>query len=855
MNAIEFRFQEASLGRIFPYYLLIDSNLKILAFGKGAAKIYPDLKENMPFYDIFTIKYSETGVQTFLELSDFHGRDVIIKSQHNETTLTGQFEFMEGKVLFTGTLDVDTFNEPKESSKDISESNYLKQQQELEDSISMLTLENSKLKKAYQDIHEVALFPIQNPDPLIRIDFKGNILQRNPAAEKLISFTHQNKVYEANSFFKLIATKIDINEERYVFETTSGDRDYSFVCSCVKDDQHINIYGRDSTDQKKHRAELERLSLVAKANQNGIVFTDPLGKIFWSNDAFCEMTGYSKEFILGKTPIEIGACEQTNREDFSKMLDPFYKGEPFQVDLIHGRKDGSHFWSRNIGQPIFDEQGKVKAYFAMLEDISLKKRYDESLEIEKSKYQNIIANMNLGLLEVDLNDVITLSNNSFSNISGFTSEELMGKKASEFLLSSESQKILKTKNEIRHQGITDSYEVKIINKKGENRNWLISGAPNYDLNGNLIGSIGIHLDITDQKVQEEQLYMLSLIAEKNTNAVIICDKVGKIEWVNTSFLEMSGFPMEEVLGRKPGQLLQGPETSSDTIEYMKTQIRTGLPFNCEIINYSKTGQKYWVRIQGQALYNKDNEIIKFFAIEEDITKKKEMEQQREFLLDSLEKSNKELEDYASIVSHDLKSPLRSIHSLIAFIKEDNVNELNSQTLEYLGMMENKVEKMDHLIEGILTYTKIDKTEITLENVNTQEIVQNIINMIHIPSHISVQIKCDLPIIKADRYRIQQLFQNIISNAVNYIDKPTGLVEVDCKSLPTHYLFSIQDNGPGIADENKEKIFKIFQSLQSSDHSTGLGLSIVKKIIDLYQGQIWIESKVGQGATFFVKLNK
>ncbi len=855
MNAPEFRFQEASISRIFPYYLLIDSNLKIVAFGKGAAKIYPDLKENVPFYDVFTLKILNDSFKTFAELSVFHGKDVTIKYQHNGNALSGQFELMEGNLLFIGIPGVDKIVDYKINPNEIIEPNCLKQQQALEESILMLTAENSKLKTAYQEVHDVALFPIQNPDPLIRIDFKGNILQRNPAAEKLTSFTHQNKVYDITSFFKLISNKIDNSQERYVFETTSGDRDYSFVCSCIKDDQHINIYGRDITDQKKHRAELERLSLVAKANKNGIVFTDPAGKIFWSNDAFCEMTGYSKEFILGKTPIEIGACEQTNREDFSKMLDPFYKGEPFQVDLIHGRKDGSHFWSRNKGQPIFDEQGQVKAYFAMLEDISLKKRYDESLEIEKSKYQNIIANMNLGLLEVDLDDVITLSNNSFSNISGYTSEELMGKKASEFLLTPESQKIIKTKNEIRNQGITDSYEVKIINKEGENRNWLISGAPNYDLNGNLIGTIGIHLDITDQKVQEEQLYMLSLIAEKNTNAVIICDKVGNIEWVNTSFLEMSGFLMEEVIGRKPGQLLQGVETSLETIEYMKTQIRTGLPFNCEIINYSKTGQKYWVRIQGQALYNKDNEIVKFFAIEEDITKKKEMEQQREFLLDSLEKSNMELEDYASIVSHDLKSPLRSIHSLIAFIKEDNVNELNSQTLEYLGMMENKVEKMDHLIEGILTYTKIDKTEIALENVNTQEIVQNIINMIHIPSHISVQIKCDLPIIKADRYRIQQLFQNIISNAVNYSDKPTGLVEVDCKSLPTHYLFSIQDNGPGIADENKEKIFKIFQSLNSTDNSTGLGLSIVKKIIDLYQGQIWIESKLGQGATFFVKLNK
>ncbi|GAW89443.1 two-component system sensor histidine kinase [Flavobacterium psychrophilum] len=257
--------------------------------------------------------------------------------------------------------------------------------------------------------------------------------------------------------------------------------------------------------------------------------------------------------------------------------------------------------------------------------------------------------------------------------------------------------------------------------------------------------------------------------------------------------------------------------------------KKGLPFNCEIINYSKQGKKYWINIQGQALYNKKGQIVKFFAIEENITKKKELEEKQDFLVKSLAKSNKELEDYASIVSHDLKSPLRSIHSLISWIKEDNDNQLNDQTLQYLSLIEGKVEKMDYLIEGILTYAKIDKINLASEKVNIHEIIENIINIIHIPNHINVSIIGKLPIINADKFRIQQLFQNIISNAVNYIDKPIGTVNVSCIEKDGKYIFSIQDNGPGIAKENQEKIFKIFQSLQKSDKSTGLGLSIVKKL--------------------------
>jgi signal transduction histidine kinase len=111
------------------------------------------------------------------------------------------------------------------------------------------------------------------------------------------------------------------------------------------------------------------------------------------------------------------------------------------------------------------------------------------------------------------------------------------------------------------------------------------------------------------------------------------------------------------------------------------------------------------------------------------------------------------------------------------------------------------------------------------------------------------------VITADQFRVQQLFQNLISNAVNYIDKPIGLVEVSCIEESENYIFLVKDNGPGIAKENQTKIFEIFQSLESSDKSTGLGLSIVKKIIDIYEGEIWIESELGLGTTFFIKLHK
>lgn len=869
MNKLEFNFSDASFNRLFPFYILIDDSLKIKSFGKSLVKIFPQIENSSSFTDCFYISRPHLENPSFQELVLNSNKLTVIKCKKSDMSLRGQFELHHNSLLFVGSPWFNSMHELVEKKLALHDfalhdplidllhvlNNQENTSKELKELLTVVHNQKNKLKQANKEIHDIALFPTKNPDPLIRIDVDGNIITRNPAAEKLTSFVFEGKQYETHDFFKFIITKINLDKERFIFEAKTEDKDYSFVCKSLKEEGYIVIYGRDITEQKKDQAELRRLSLVASANENGVVFTKPSGEVIWCNEAYLDLTGFSKEEVIGKTPIELGKCEETADEETLKMIIPFYNGDVFDVEHLHRRKNGSSFWVKTKGQPIKNNNGEVTQYFAMIEDISLKKNYEEVLKNERNKYSNIIANMNLGLLEVDNNDIITLANNSFCEISGYSIEELIGVKASELLVTEEYIDVLEIKNELRKTGVNDSYELEVLNKKGEKRNWLISAAPNYDVNGEIAGSIGIHLDITEKKEQEEQLYMLSLIAEKNINAVVISDKEGKIEWVNSSFEIMSGYSNEELVGKKPGSFLQGPETNPETIKYLKDQISKGHPFNCEIINYSNKGDKYWVRIQGQALYNKNGEISKYFAIEENISNQKLLENQREELAINLAKTNKELEDYAQIVSHDLKSPLQSIHSLISWIKEDNDKEFNPQTVEYLSMIEHKVEKMDHLIDGILTYSKIDKGNVLLENVNTHQIIQGIIDIIYIPEKVTITIKNELPVLKADRYRIQQLFQNLIGNAVNYIERDPGFVEVSSQEFDNYYVFSIKDNGVGIDKKNHSKIFNTFQSYTSNQNSTGIGLSIVKKIIEAYKGEIWLESELGVGTTFFVKLNK
>ena len=172
-------------------------------------------------------------------------------------------------------------------------------------------------------------------------------------------------------------------------------------------------------------------------------------------------------------------------------------------------------------------------------------------------------------------------------------------------------------------------------------------------------------------------------------------------------------------------------------------------------------------------------------------------------------------------------------------------------------MRFRVNRMENLINGILEYSKINKTENIRENLSIKDLVSDVIFMLDPPGNMVVEIKGNMPNMTADKTKLAQVFSNLISNAIKYNDKPNGLIEVSSLEKETEYEFTVADNGPGIAKEYHEKIFIIFQTLQSRDtfESTGVGLAIVKKIIEENGGIIRVESEQGKGTRFIFTLPK
>lgn len=228
--------------------------------------------------------------------------------------------------------------------------------------------------------------------------------------------------------------------------------------------------------------------------------------------------------------------------------------------------------------------------------------------------------------------------------------------------------------------------------------------------------------------------------------------------------------------------------------------------------------------------------------------------QREELLKNLELQNEELSNYAHMVSHDLKSPLRSIDALAMWVHEDFVELLSEDGQANLKLIRTNVQKMEDLINGILEYSTIDKAETEVYDVDINFLVPDLIKSMYVPEHIQINIKDRLPVLKGDKLRFTQLFQNLIGNAIKYNDKQRGIINVGCTAKGKKWEFYVEDNGKGIPEQYFEKIFKTFEKLDNNPDATGIGLSIVKKIIDLYKGKIWLTSEVGKGTTFFFTLN-
>ena len=384
--------------------------------------------------------------------------------------------------------------------------------------------------------------------------------------------------------------------------------------------------------------------------------------------------------------------------------------------------------------------------------------------------------------------------------------------------------------------------------------------------------IGAIQDITKRKKEEQQLKLFASAVTNTKDSVMFTeaepfDEPGpKILYVNDAFTKMTGYTPEEVIGKTP-RILQGPKSDKAELKRLGQAVRRWESCEITTINYKKNGEEFWINFTLTPVADENGWFTHWIAIERDVTERKLAEIYLEELNNDLRQrakelaiSNAELEQFAYITSHDLQEPLRMVTSFLTLLEKRYINVLDEKGLKYINFAVEGAKSMRQIILDILEFSRIDQNEKNYELIDLKDIIKEIsLLQGKLIKEKKAKIICEeLHKINSIRHYLSQLFQNIISNALKYSKEEVPLVIViKSEEYNNYYQIAITDNGIGIEEEYYEKIFIIFQRLHGKQkyQGNGIGLAIAKKIVNKLNGEIWIQSQVGIGSTFYIKIPK
>ncbi|MCX5647269.1 MAG: ATP-binding protein [Phycisphaerae bacterium] len=355
----------------------------------------------------------------------------------------------------------------------------------------------------------------------------------------------------------------------------------------------------------------------------------------------------------------------------------------------------------------------------------------------------------------------------------------------------------------------------------------------------------------------ESLSMLEATLEATADGILVVDLHRKIKSFNNQFKRIWGVPDAALDARNNEETvsfvrrqLKDPETFLVKLKELYSQPEAE-SFDTFDLKDGRIVERY---CRPQVIGNRVvGQVLSF----RDVTEGHLAEQRQAALLHKVTDINEELSHFAYIVSHDLKAPLRGIKLVTEWLCEDYGDKLGEEAKEQMALLQSRVNRMHNLIDGVLQYSRVGRIKEDVVEVNLNELIPMIVDAIAPPEHIQITVEPNLPTVTCEKTRLTQVFQNLLSNAVKFMDKPQGKIHVGCVAEGDFWKLSVADNGPGIEAKHFERIFRIFQTLAPKDEyeSTGVGLTLVKKIVELYGGRVWVESEVGKGSTFFFTFPK
>lgn len=622
----------------------------------------------------------------------------------------------------------------------------------------------------------------------------------------------------------------------------------------------------------------ERLTLALDAAKMG----------WWDLDLQADRTVWNPyhEIIFGYPPGTpnrdyIDWERRVHPDDLERVHQATHQARDQQEDLAVQYRivwpDGQIRWVDAFGRFYYDAENRPIRMLGVLTDVTQRKRTEIALQQGEERFRSLVEATTQIIWNASAKGELVDSQPGWSQFTGQPYKDYIGWGWLNAIHPNDQANTAEVWQIALANHTLYEMEHRLRRHDGEYRYMSVRAVPILE-NQHVREWIGIHTDITDRKQIELALRdseaRFRVTFEQAAVGMAHVDLSGRWLRVNQVICQIVGYSREELL-QKTFQQVTFPDDLEQDLGLVQ-QLLDG-----QLENYSlekryirKDGSLVWVNIT-VSLMRKLGEVNPFSAslgqpeyfivIVQDISDRKASElllQQQKAELTNLnvslvktsrllEERNQDLDRFVYIVSHDLKAPLRGIANLAEWIEDDVADLLPEENKHQLQLMRQRVERMNNLINGVLEYSRAGRKEVPIEWVDVNQLVAEIVDSIDVPSGFNVVIIPPMPTLLARRLLLNQVLMNLISNAVKYHDRPDGQIQIGARDMGQHYEFWVQDDGPGIPPEHHNRIFEIFQTLkpQSNQNSTGIGLSIVKKIVEVEGGIITLDSQVGEGSTF------
>ncbi len=601
------------------------------------------------------------------------------------------------------------------------------------------------------------------------------------------------------------------------------------------------------------RGSEERLTMAIDAAGMGTWDVDlRTGKALWSPRHF-EILGY-KAFTGNEATLEMWRS-RVHPEDLEKvdaaLRSVRQTGARYSSEHRILRADNGEIrWVAEFGRYLTDPSGETQRFIGISFDMTGRIEAERTSQLLSA----IVDSSDDAIVSKDLNGVITTWNKSAERLFGYTAEEAIGQTVAALLIpvdrQDEEPDILAR---LRRGERVDHFETLRRRKDGTLLDISLTISPVRDDQGHIAGASKIARDITGRKQREAELRnseeRFRQLAEVGPQFVWLSGPQGELEFVNHRWVEFSGLDLQAT--KDPARLEQVLHPDDDVLVNWHRAVSAGTPFELEARLRREDGEFRWFIMRSVPVRDEQGRIQRWFGTSTDIHENKLLQLE-------LRRANRDLEQFAYSASHDLQEPLRSIRIFSELLNQRCKNQLDDQARDFLAKVDGGASRMQMLVRDLLAYTQASKADKPAEPSGANAaFLEAIANLGGIIEKTGAVIDCDpLPFVLIEAVQLQQLFQNLVGNALKYHRKGVPpVVHATARREAGHWLFSITDNGIGIEPEFREKIFGVFKRLHTSEEysGTGIGLAICQRIVERHGGRIWVESVPGDGSTFHFTL--